>query len=59
MKLIILLIILIVLWVVVFAYEMWRAPLLEEQPDGSWKTIKPAKTWRDLFKNSPHDDFYS
>jgi len=41
------------------AYEMWRAPLLEENEDGSYTTIKPAKTWRDLFKNSPHDDIYS
>lgn len=32
------------------AYEMWRAPLLQEQPDGSWKTIKPEKTIKDLFK---------
>jgi len=45
-----------ILWV---AYEMWRAPLLEEKEDGKWETKKPAKTWRDLFKNSPHDDIYS
>lgn len=36
-----------ILWV---AYEMWRAPLLEENEDGSWKTIKPTKSFRDLFK---------
>jgi len=36
-------------WVWV-AYEFWRAPLLEEQPDGSWKTIKPEKKLSDLFK---------
>jgi hypothetical protein len=35
------------IWV---SYEMWRAPLLEERPDGSWKTIKPEKTLKDLFK---------
>lgn len=35
------------LWV---AYEVWRAPLLEEQNDGSWKTIKPTKKLKDLFK---------
>jgi hypothetical protein len=35
------------LWV---AYEFWRAPLMEEQPDGSWKTIKPTKKLKDLFK---------
>jgi hypothetical protein len=32
------------------SYEMWRAPLLEERPDGSWKTIKPTKKIKDLFK---------
>lgn len=32
------------IWV---AYEVWRAPQLEEQEDGSWKTIKPTKK---LFK---------
>jgi hypothetical protein len=31
-------------------YEMWRAPLLEEQEDGTWKTIKPTKSLRNLFK---------
>jgi hypothetical protein len=31
-------------------FEIWRAPLMEEQPDGSWKTIKPAKKLSDLFK---------
>ena len=45
-----------ILWM---AFEMWRAPLLEEQEDGSWKTKKPTKSWRDLFKNSPNDDIYS
>jgi len=33
------------IWV---CFEIWRAPLLEEQKDGSWKTIKPAKK---LFKS--------
>jgi hypothetical protein len=41
------------------AYEFWRAPLLEEQEDGSYKTIESTKKWRDLFKNSPNDDIYS
>jgi hypothetical protein len=31
-------------------FEIWRAPLMEEQKDGSWKTIKPAKTLKSLFK---------
>ena len=34
------------------AYEMWRAPLLEEKEDGTWKTIKPTKTLKDLFKKN-------
>ena len=32
------------------AYEMWRAPMYEERPDGSFKTIRPAKKLSDLFK---------
>jgi hypothetical protein len=35
------------LWV---AYEFWRAPLMEEQLDGSWKTIKPTKKLKEIFK---------
>jgi hypothetical protein len=35
------------LWI---AYEFWRAPLMEEQPDGSWKTIRATKKLKDLFK---------
>lgn len=34
-------------WIV---YEMWRAPLMEKQSDGTWKTIIPAKKLSDLFK---------
>ena len=37
----------VLLWLI---YEFWRAPLMEEQPDGSWKTIKPTKKLKDLFK---------
>ena len=32
------------------AFEMWRAPMYEERPDGSFKTIRPAKKLSDLFK---------
>jgi hypothetical protein len=39
----------LLLWVWVI-YEGWRAPMMEEQPDGSWKTIKPEKKFSDLFK---------
>ena len=34
-------------WVI---YEGWRAPTLEEQQDGTFKTIKPEKKLSDLFK---------
>lgn len=32
------------------AFEIWRAPLLRENEDGSWTTIKPSKQLKDLFK---------
>ena len=35
-----------ILWIV---YEMWRSPLMEETPTG-FKTIRPAKKLKDLFK---------
>ncbi len=34
-------------WVV---YEAWRAPMMRENEDGSFTTIKPAKKLSDLFK---------
>jgi hypothetical protein len=37
----------LILWV---AYEIWRAPLLEERQDGSFKVLKPEKKLSDLFK---------
>ena len=52
---IIIAIILFFLW---FVYEMWSAPVVKENEDGGYKIVKPAKTWRDLFKNSPNDDIY-
>jgi hypothetical protein len=42
-------IVFVLFWVWVI-YEGWRAPMMEEQPDGSWKTIKPEKKLSDLFK---------
>ena len=35
------------IWII---YEGWRAPLMKENPDGTWKTIKPEKKLSDLFK---------
>jgi hypothetical protein len=32
------------------AYEIWRAPLMEETEDGGLRTIRPTKKLRDLFK---------
>jgi len=31
------------------AYEIWKAPLLRENPDGSWTTIEESKKIMDLF----------
>ena len=36
-----------ILWM---AFEMWKAPLLRENPDGSWTTIKDSKKIMDFFK---------
>ena len=41
------LMILVYFWL---AFEMWKAPLLRENPDGSWSTIKESKKIMDLFK---------
>ncbi len=32
------------------AFEVWRAPLMEEREDGGLRTIRPAKKLSDLFK---------
>jgi hypothetical protein len=34
-------------WVI---YEGWRAPLMRENEDGSFTTIRPEKKLSDLFK---------
>jgi hypothetical protein len=36
-------------WII---YEGWRAPMMEEQPDGTYKQIKPEKKLSDLFKKN-------
>lgn len=36
-----------ILWI---AFEMWKAPLLRENPDGSWTTIRKEKKIIDFFK---------
>jgi hypothetical protein len=40
-------ILLSVLW---FAFEMWKAPLLRQNPDGSWTTLQKEKKIMDFFK---------
>ena len=32
------------------AFEIWRAPLMQETEDGGFRTIKPTKKLSDLFK---------
>ncbi len=32
------------------AFEMWKAPLLRENPDGSWTTIRKEKKIMDFFE---------
>lgn len=43
----------IILLVVLFVwmiYEFWRAPLMKENEDGSFTTIRPAKKIKDLWR---------
>ena len=35
------------LWI---SFEMWKSPLLRENPDGSWTTIRKERKIIDLFK---------
>jgi hypothetical protein len=39
----------IVFWIWIF-YEAWRAPLMRENEDGSYNTIRKERTLKDLFK---------
>ena len=43
----IVIIVLIFLWI---AFEMWKAPLLRQNPDGSWTTIRKERKIMDFFK---------
>ena len=42
-------IIILIAWIWI-CFEMWKSPLLEEKPDGSYTTIKESKKIMDLFK---------
>lgn len=35
--------------IVWMGFEMWKAPLLRENPDGSWTTIRKEKKIMDFF----------
>jgi hypothetical protein len=32
------------------AYEVWRAPMMRENEDGTYTTVRPAKKLSELFK---------
>jgi hypothetical protein len=42
--------IVIVLFILWMCIEVWKAPLLRENPDGSWTTITKEKKIMDFFK---------
>jgi hypothetical protein len=39
----------IIFWIWII-YEVWRAPMLKENEDGTYTTIVPEKKLKDLFK---------
>ena len=39
-----------ILFIVWLVFEMWRAPLMKENEDGSWTELKPSRKLKDLFK---------
>lgn len=47
--------ILVAIWI---AFEIWRAPLMEEKEDGTLVTKRPTKKLSDLFKekNNTYSD---
>lgn len=47
MGLFITLLIILFLWI---GYAGWSAPLMRENEDGTWTTIRPEKKFSDLFK---------
>ena len=36
-----------ILWM---TFEMWKSPLLRENPDGSWTTLRKERKIMDFFK---------
>ena len=47
MKTLVFLVLVFCVWII---YEYWRAPLLKENEDGSWTTIRPVKKIKDLWR---------
>ena len=47
MKIILCILGLLWIWII---YEFWSAPLMQENEDGSWTTIRPSKKIKDLWK---------
>lgn len=47
MGLFIAMLVILFLWM---GYAGWSAPLMRENEDGSWTTIKPERKLKDLFK---------
>lgn len=40
-----------VLFIGWMGYTAWSAPLMRENEDGSWTTIKPQRKFSELFQN--------
>jgi hypothetical protein len=49
MKILGVILILVFIWM---AYELWRAPLMEETDDGRLITKRPTRKFSDLFKKN-------
>lgn len=39
-----------ILFAIWLTFEMWRAPLMKENEDGTWTELKPSRKLKDLFK---------
>jgi len=44
-----------ILWM---AFEMWKAPLLRQNPDSSWTTLQKEKKIMDFFKKKIKTNSY-
>lgn len=40
----------VVIYILWMAYVMWSAPLMKENQDGSWTTLRGERKLKDLFK---------